>query len=56
MKYLYLALPCIAAIAVPLYNVTQPHLFGIPFFYWSLLALVPVSSGFIYLASRGEKL
>jgi hypothetical protein len=34
---LLLAVPCIAALWVPLYNFDQPRLLGIPFFYaWQL--------------------
>jgi hypothetical protein len=35
---LLLLIPCIAALAVPLYNYDEPRLFGIPFFYaWQLV-------------------
>ncbi len=49
MKHLLLALPCLLAIAVPLYNSDTPRLFGFPFIYWSLFALVPISALFIYV-------
>ncbi len=52
MKYVLLLLPCVLAIAVPLYNFESPSLFGFPFFYWSLFALVPLSALFIYAVYR----
>ena len=52
MRYVLLVLPCIAALSVPFYNRLEPELFGIPFFYWFNLLLVPVSAAFIYAASR----
>jgi hypothetical protein len=55
MKYFFLLIPCVLALAVPLYNAVEPRLFGFPLFYWYLLLLIPVSSLFIYLAYRSEK-
>jgi len=52
MRYWLLLIPCVLALATPLYNHAEPALFGFPLFYWYLLALIPVSSLFIYLASR----
>ena len=52
MKNILLATPCLLAIAVPLYNSDSPRLFGFPFFYWALFALVPLSALFIYAAFR----
>ena len=52
MKYLLLLIPCVLALAVPLYNIDAPRLFGFPFFYWFTLLLVPVSVGFIYAADK----
>jgi hypothetical protein len=52
MKYLLLLIPCVLALAVPLYNFDAPRLFGFPFFYWFNLLLVPVSVGFIYAADK----
>ncbi|MBV9247008.1 MAG: DUF3311 domain-containing protein [Methylobacteriaceae bacterium] len=54
MKYAYLIIPCVLALATPFYNTVEPTLFGFPFFYWFLLAMIPVSSAFIYLAYRDE--
>ncbi len=55
MKSILLALPCLLAIAVPLYNSDSPRLFGFPFFYWSLFALVPISALFIYAVFRLDR-
>lgn len=52
MKTVLLALPCLLAVAVPLYNSDGPRLFGFPFFYWALFALVPISALFIYAVYR----
>ena len=52
MKYILLLIPCIAAVAVPFYNTTEPQLLGFPFFYWFNLLLVPVSAAFIYAADK----
>ena len=54
MKYILLLIPCLLCLAVPLYNSVEPTLAGIPFFYWFLLAMIPVSSIFIWIASRIE--
>jgi hypothetical protein len=50
MKYLLLAAPCILAVLTPLYNRVDPTLFGIPFFYWLQLLLIPVSALAIWAA------
>jgi hypothetical protein len=52
MKLILLLAPCILALSVPLYNSIPPVLFGIPFFYWFQLALVPVSALVIVAADR----
>ena len=52
MKYILLLIPCVAALATPFYNSVEPHLVGLPFFYWFNLVLVPVSVAFIYAASK----
>ena len=48
MKLFLLVVPCLLAIAVPLYNSDTPRLFGFPFLYWALFALVPISALFIH--------
>ncbi len=52
MKYILLLIPCVAALAVPLYNSVEPQLFGFPLFYWFNLLLIPVSMLFIYAADK----
>ncbi|MDQ0474032.1 DUF3311 domain-containing protein [Labrys wisconsinensis] len=54
MKYVFLIIPCILCLWVPLYNRLEPTLWSIPFFYWFLLVLVPVSALFIWIAARIE--
>lgn len=55
MKYLFLLVPCVAALAVPFYNTMDPKLLGIPFFFWFQLLLVPLSAVFIFFAYLREK-
>jgi hypothetical protein len=38
-----LVIPIVLPLLVPLYNRMNPRLFGVPFFYWIQLAIVPVS-------------
>jgi Protein of unknown function (DUF3311) len=52
MKYLLLLIPCVVAIWAPLFNSVAPDLFGVPFFYWFQLLLVPVSAVAIFAADR----
>lgn len=37
--------------AVPLYNVVQPELGGLPFFYWFQILMLPVSAVFFIIAA-----
>jgi hypothetical protein len=55
MKYFLLLSPCVLALATPLYNRLEPQLFGIPFFFWFQLALIPVSAVFILAAYLLER-
>lgn len=55
MKAVLLLLPCVLALAAPLYNRDEPRLLGFPFFYWAVFALVPVSALFIYAAFRLDR-
>ena len=55
MKYLLLLIVCVVALWVPLYNLTEPTLFGVPFFYWFQLLLVPVSALAIFVVDRLRK-
>jgi uncharacterized protein DUF3311 len=52
VKFILLLAPCVLALWVPLYNSIPPVLFGIPFFYWFQLVLVPVSALAIVAADR----
>jgi Protein of unknown function (DUF3311) len=52
MKFVLLLVPCLLALWVPLYNSIPPVLFGIPFFYWFQLAVVPLSALAILAADR----
>ena len=54
MKYIYLAVPVLLALAEPLYNRMEPSLLGFPFFYWALFAQIPFSVICIYAAYREE--
>ena len=55
MRYVLLLVPCVLALAVPLYNHDAPRLFGFPSFYWALIALVPISAIFIYAVFRLDR-
>jgi hypothetical protein len=55
MKYLLLLAPCILAVLTPFYNSLSPTLFGIPFFYWFQLLLIPVSALAIWAADAFGK-
>ena len=52
MKLILLLVPCILALWVPLYNSIPPVLFGIPFFFWLQLVLIPISALTIVAADR----
>lgn len=52
MRLLLLLAPCLLALWAPLYNMESPTGFGIPFFYWFQLLLIPVSALGIYAADR----
>lgn len=50
-----LVVPAVATLWVPWFAHLRPLLFGLPFFYWYLLAWVPGSAlctGIVYLATR----
>ena len=55
MRTLLLLVPCVLALAVPLYNRDAPRLFGFPFFYWALFLLVPLSALFVYAVFRLDR-
>jgi hypothetical protein len=50
--YLLLLVPMIGTLIPPIYNTKDPTLIGIPFFYWYLLAWVPVTVVVMVLISR----
>jgi len=52
VKLILLFVPCLLALWVPLYNSVEPALFGVPFFFWFQLVLVPVSALTIFAADR----
>jgi hypothetical protein len=52
MKYLLLIAPCVLALWAPLYNSVSPDFYGVPFFYWLQLLLIPVSAICIVIADR----
>ena len=55
VKFILLVAPCVLALSVPLFNRDEPRLFGFPFLYWSLFALVPLSALAIYGAFRIDR-
>jgi uncharacterized protein DUF3311 len=55
MKFFLLLVPCLLALWVPLYNSIPPVLFGVPFFFWFQLVLVPISALAILAADRVGK-
>jgi len=56
--YWLLAVPAIAPLLTPLYNRTDPALWGMPFFYWyqlacAVLAIVLIAG--VHRATRGRR-
>jgi hypothetical protein len=52
-----LLVPVLLVIWPPLYNRTDPQLFGIPFFYWYQLAVIPIGvlcTVIVYRATTGR--
>jgi hypothetical protein len=47
-----LVVPLLAVLYPPLYNRATPELFGIPFFYWYQMAIIPLSVGCTLVAYR----
>jgi hypothetical protein len=52
MKLFLLFVPCVLALWVPLFNSVSPALFGVPFFFWFQLVLIPFSALAILAADR----
>ena len=55
MKYIWLLAPCVLALWAPLYNRVDPRIFGVPFYYWFQLLLIPVSALGIFVYDRARK-
>ena len=55
MKYVWLLAPCALALWAPLYNRVDPQIFGVPFYYWFQLLLIPVSALGIFAYDRARK-
>jgi hypothetical protein len=53
--YVLLAVPVVAALLTPLYNRLEPALFGLPFFYWFQLGLVPLEIVMITIVYQATK-
>jgi Protein of unknown function (DUF3311) len=51
---LLFVLPLIALLWPPFYNLTQPELMGIPFFYWFQLAWIIVTAFLTLIAYLGR--
>jgi len=54
MRRLLLLVPFVAVLWLPFYNTREPSLWGFPFFYWYLLAWVPLTSLLIWIVHRGR--
>jgi hypothetical protein len=53
-----LLVPMLLVIWPPLYNKVEPRLFGIPFFYWFQLVVIPISvvcTVLVYRATAGRE-
>ena len=53
-----LLVPLLLVVYPPLYNRADPHLLGIPFFYWFQLAVIPVGvacTTVVYRAGRRDR-
>jgi hypothetical protein len=55
VRRLLLLIPFVATLALPLYNMREPTLWGFPFFYWYLflwLLLTPLLIWIVYRSRR----
>jgi hypothetical protein len=52
LQVILLAIPCIAVLIIPYFNVLEPSFYGIPFFYWWQLLWVPLSGVFIAIVYK----
>ena len=55
MRRLLLLIPFVATLAVPLYNRSEPSLWGFPFFYWYLFACLFALPPLLWLAHRSGR-
>jgi len=55
MRRILLLIPFVATLIVPLYNWQTPMLWGFPFFYWYLFALIPIASLLTWIVYRIER-
>lgn len=55
MRKLLLLIPFIATLAVPVYNRSEPTLFGFPFFYWYLFLWLLLLPLIIWIVHRGPR-
>jgi hypothetical protein len=47
-----LLVPLVGVLIPPIYNVQDPELIGLPFFYWYQLLWVPVSAAITFVVYR----
>jgi hypothetical protein len=53
-----LLVPLLGVLIPPIYNSADPHLIGIPFFYWYQMLWIPISvvcTVAVYRRTRGER-
>ncbi len=56
--YLLLVVPAIGTLIPPIYDVRNPTLIGIPFFYWYLMLWVPITvvcMAIVARCTRGDR-
>jgi hypothetical protein len=56
--YWLLLVPLVGTLIPPIYNVEDPTLIGIPFFYWYQMAWIPLSvicTILVYRRTRGDR-
>ncbi len=50
-----LLVPIVICLAVPFYNNNEPTLFGLPFFYWFQLAIIPIGVACTVIVYRAHR-
>ena len=56
--YWLLLVPLVGTLIPPIYNVADPRLIGIPFYYWYQMAWIPISvvcTIVVYRRTRGDR-